>query len=101
MSPDGFSLTNAEGTVSITSAALGRAVAAAAETVDGVRVRRPRRGLDVAISDGQVRVSLALVVTHGLVLPDTARGVQERVATALESTIGLPSTVDVAVEELV
>ena len=89
MSPDGFSVANAEGTVSITSSALGRAVAAAAETVDGVRVRRPRRGIDLAISGDRARVSLVLAARHGVVLPDAARSVQERVAAALESTIGL------------
>ena len=100
MSPDSFSVTNAEGTVSITSPALGRAVAAAAETVDGVRVRRPRRGIDLAISGGRARVSLVLAARHGVVLPDAARSVQERVAAALEATIGLGSTVDVTVEEI-
>ena len=100
MSPDGFSVTSPEGTVSITSSALGRAVAAAAETVDGVRVRRPRRGLDLVISGGRAHVSLVLAARHGVVLPDAARSVQERVTAALEATIGLGSTVDVAVEEI-
>lgn len=100
MSPDGFSVSNAQGTVSITFSALGRAVAAAAETVDGVRVRRPRRGLDLAISGGRARVSLVLAARHGVVLPDAARSVQERVAATLESMIGLGSTVDVTVEEI-
>jgi len=99
VSPDGFSRTSPEGTVSITSSALGRAVAAAAETVDGVRVRRPRRGLDLAISSDRAHVSLVLAARHGVLLPDAARSVQERVAAALESTIGLGSTVDVTVEE--
>jgi uncharacterized alkaline shock family protein YloU len=101
VSPDGFSVTNAAGTVSITSSALGRAVAAAAETVDGVRVRRPRRGIDLTIAGGRARVSLVLAARHGVVLPDAARSVQERVAATVESTIGLRSTVDVAVEEVV
>jgi uncharacterized alkaline shock family protein YloU len=100
VSPDGFSVTSPEGTVSITSSALGRAVTAAAQMVDGVRVRRPRRGIDLVISDGRARVSLVLVARHGVVLPDAARSVQERVAAALESTIGLGSTVDVTVEEI-
>jgi uncharacterized alkaline shock family protein YloU len=100
VSPDGFSVTNAEGTVSISSAALGRAVASAAETVDGVRVRRPRRGIDLAISGGRARVSLVLAARQGVVLQDAARNVQERVAAALEATIGLGSTVDVTVEEI-
>jgi uncharacterized alkaline shock family protein YloU len=101
VSPDGFNVANAEGTVSITSSALGRAVAAAAETVDGVRVRRPRRGIDLTISGARAHVSLVLAARHGLVLPEAARSVQERVAAALESTIGLGSTVDVTVEEVV
>jgi uncharacterized alkaline shock family protein YloU len=45
-------------------------------------------------------VSLLLTVRHGVVLPDAARSVQERVAAALQSTIGLGSTIDVTVEEI-
>ena len=101
MSPDGFSVTHPEGTVTITSSALGRAVAAAAETVDGVRVRRPRRGIDLTIGGGRAHVSLVLVARHGAILPTLAREVQERVAAAIEATIGLSSTVDVTVEEVV
>jgi uncharacterized alkaline shock family protein YloU len=100
VTPDGFSVTNAEGTVSITAAALGRAVAAAAETIDGVRVRRPRRGIDLAVSGDRARVSLVLAARQGVVLPEAASSVQERVAAALESTLGLASTVDVTVEEI-
>jgi uncharacterized alkaline shock family protein YloU len=94
-------VTNAEGTVSITSSALGKAVAAAAETVDGVRVRKPRRGIDLTVGGGRAHVSLVLAARHGVVLPDVARSVQERVAAALGATIGLRSTVDVTVEEIV
>ena len=101
MSPDGFSVTHAEGTVSITSSALGRAVAAAAEGVDGVRVRRPRRGIDLTIADDRVHVALVLAARHGTILPALAREVQERVAATLEATLGLPSTVDVTVDEVI
>jgi uncharacterized alkaline shock family protein YloU len=100
VSPDGFSVTSSEGTVSITSSALGRAVAAAAERVEGVRVRRPRRGIDLAISGDRARVSLVLAARHGLVLPEAVRSVQERVAELLLATVGLGSTVDVTVEEV-
>jgi uncharacterized alkaline shock family protein YloU len=63
-------------------------------------VRRPRRGLDLAITSDRAHVSLVLAARHGVVLPDAARNVQERVAAALESTIGLASMVDVTVEEI-
>ena len=89
------------GTVTVTDGALSQIVLQAAESVDGVRVRRPRRSLEIAAADGRARVELELAVAYGRVLPDVAREVQEGVAGALERMCGLEvDAVDVAIEEL-
>jgi uncharacterized alkaline shock family protein YloU len=74
---------------------------AAAEKVDGARVRRPRRGLDVEIDGGRARVSVELAARYGAVLPELATAVQRSVAAALTGSAGLAvESVDVAIEEL-
>ena len=89
------------GAVRITDAALTHIVVRAAESVPGTRVRRPRRHLDVSIEDNTARVELELAVSYGHVLPELAREVQERVASALSTMCGVDVTaVDVSVEEL-
>jgi len=87
--------------VKVTDAALTQIVVQAAQTVDGARVRRPRRHLDVALAEGEGRVALELSVAYGKILPEVARDVQQRVATALGTMCGVTVTaVDVSVEEL-
>ena len=87
--------------VKVTDSALTQIVVRAAEQVEGVRVRRPRRHLDVEVGDGSARVALELAVTYGSVLPEVARGVQERVAAALGTMCAVTVTgVDVSIEEL-
>jgi len=89
------------GTVTITDAALAQIVVQAAEAVEGARVRRQRRRLEIAVADGHASVELELAVAYGRVLPDVAREVQRRVADALTRMCGLDvDAVDVAVEEL-
>ena len=89
------------GTVSVTPGALTQIVVAAAESVAGARLRRRRRGLDVTIADGRARVQLELAARYGLMLPELARDVQERVAEALGAMCGVEvERVDVSVEEL-
>ena len=62
---------------------------------------RRRRQLEVAIADTGTRVQLELAVPYGLVLPDVAQAVQERVASALGTMCGVNVTaVDVTIEEL-
>ena len=76
-------------------------VVRAAEAVDGVEVRRGRRRLDINVALGEARVRLELTADYGLVLPDVAREVQERVADALVTMCGLSiGSVDVSVEEV-
>jgi len=85
--------------IRVTDAALTQIVVRAAESVDGVKVRRPRRHLDVDIAAGDARVSLDLSVAYGRVLPDAAREVQNRVADALGTMCGVSvRSVDVNVE---
>ena len=90
-----------EGTVTITDAALTQVVVQAAESVEGARVRRQRRHLEIDVGEGRARVDLELAVAYGRVLPEVARAVQEEVAGALRTMCGLEVTaVDVAIEEL-
>lgn len=101
MSRDAHAIKSAHGEVRIEGDALAGLVVAAAELVDGVRARRPRRGLDVSVSDGSVRVELELAARYGTVLPELARAVQASVTDALRSAAGLTvERVDVAIEEL-
>jgi uncharacterized alkaline shock family protein YloU len=88
------------GTITIAPGVLSQIVAGSADAVDGARVRRPRRGLDVEIEDGRARVSLELAVRAGLVLPEVAHEVQRRVAESLRTMCGLEAAVDVAIEEV-
>ena len=96
-----FTVDGDGGTITVTPGALTQVVVAAAEQVDGVRVRRPRRGLDVEVDADRAAVALELAMQYGLVVPDAARDVQERVAAALARACGFASVaVDVTVEEL-
>jgi uncharacterized alkaline shock family protein YloU len=92
--------TLAEG-VKVTDATLAQIVIRAAETVDGVRVKRPRRHLDVDVAAGEARVALDLSVEYGHVLPEAARAVQRRITDALGTMCGLTvRSVDVNVEDV-
>lgn len=87
--------------VKVTDGALTQIVVRAAEGVEGARVRRPRRTVEIAIADGHAHVDLEIAVGYGLVLPDVARAVQREVADALARMCGVAvDAVDVAVEEL-
>jgi uncharacterized alkaline shock family protein YloU len=87
--------------VRVTDGALTQIVLRAVEGVDGARVRRPRRKVDIAIDDGHARVDMELSVVYGKVLPDVARHVQREVADALARMCDLTvDAVDVSVEEL-
>jgi uncharacterized alkaline shock family protein YloU len=80
---DGYVLREDGGSIEVTAGALAQIVQRAVESVEGARVRRPRRGLDLRLEDGRARVDLELAARYGIVLPDLARDVQERVAEAL------------------
>ena len=94
-------LEEAGGTIIVTAPALASLVTKAAEEVDGARVRRGRRRLDIDISRERARVRLELTARYGVVLPELARGVQERVAEALTAMCRVTiETIDVSVEEV-
>jgi uncharacterized alkaline shock family protein YloU len=101
VSRDGHTIPSAAGSITIEADALAGLVVAAAERVDGARVRRPRRGLDVEVDGGRARIELELAAPYGAVLPELALAVQTSVAGALRESAGLEvAAVDVSVEEL-
>jgi uncharacterized alkaline shock family protein YloU len=90
-----------EGSITLTAAALSELVAGAARGVDGVRVRRPRRAVEVRHGEGRASVTIELVATPGEPLPGLARAVQERVGEALAQVTGLEvERVDVEIAEI-
>ena len=90
-----------EGSITVTAGALTRLVAHAAQEVDGVRVRRPKRAVEVTWGSGRAAVSLSLSARHGAPLPDLARSVQERVAAAIGAMSGSEvERVDVEIVEV-
>ena len=94
-------LSESAGTITVTPIALAGLVVQAAESVDGVQVRRRRRRLDIDVGLGEARVRLELTARYGLVLPEVAHEVQERVAEALVTMCGVSiGTVDISVEEV-
>ncbi|MGB2952617.1 MAG: Asp23/Gls24 family envelope stress response protein [Gaiellaceae bacterium] len=98
---EGFVVREPEGSISVPATVLARLVVSAAELTEGARVRRPRRGLTIAIEDGHASVALSLRARYGAALPDLAREVQERVSEALRSTCGVEvAAVDVSIEEV-
>jgi uncharacterized alkaline shock family protein YloU len=87
--------------IKVTDSALTQIVVRAAEAVDGVKVKRPRRHLEVDLAAGDARVQVDVTVAYGHVLPDAARAVQERVAEALGTMCGVNvRSVDVNVEDI-
>jgi len=100
MSRDGHTIRGPHGPIRIEGDALSALVISAAELVDGARVRRPRRGLDVSVTGGTARVEFELAARYGTVLPSVAREVQTSVTAALLDSAGLAATVDVSIEEL-
>ncbi len=80
---DSHTITADGGSITLPPAVLEQVVIGSAEGVEGARVRRPRRGLDVEVEGGRARVSVELAVRYGLVLPDVAHEVQRRVGESL------------------
>jgi uncharacterized alkaline shock family protein YloU len=98
---DGHTIAGPAGSIRIEGDALAALVVAAAEHIDGARVRRPRRGLSVAIAEGRARVELELAVRYGLSLPELGAAVQRAVGDALRVSAGVEvDAVDVSIEEL-
>jgi uncharacterized alkaline shock family protein YloU len=99
---DELVFTEPEGTISVPAATLTRIVVGAAELVDGARVRRPRRGVEIAVEGGSATVVLQLAARYGTVLPALGEAVQAQVSAAVERMCGVEvRRVDVSIEELV
>ena len=89
------------GDITVTALALAKLVTQAAEDVDFVRVRRGRRRLESELGEQGARVRLELAARYGVVLPDVAHAVQERVADALTTMCNVTiDAIDVSVEEV-
>lgn len=89
------------GTITVSAPVLANLVTQAAEEVDGARVRRGRRRLEIDVSGEGARVRLELAARYGVVLPEVARLVQERVAEALTTMCKVRiDAIDVSVEEV-
>jgi uncharacterized alkaline shock family protein YloU len=86
------------GEVTIAESAVSQIVIRAAESVDGVRVRRGTARRKPVIELPHVELEIA--VEYGRVLPEIALEVQEHVAAALARMCEVDATVDVSVEEL-
>jgi uncharacterized alkaline shock family protein YloU len=90
-----------EGSITVTAAALTDLVADAARSVEGVRLRRPRRAIEIQHGDGCASASVELVAPHGESLADLAYAVQDRVSGALAAVSGLEiERVDVEIAEI-
>ncbi len=89
------------GAITVPSGTLTSLVVAAAERVDGARVRRRRRDVDIRVDGARVHVGLELSARYGIVLPELAREVQLSVSSALAEMCEVEVTaVDVTVEEV-
>jgi uncharacterized alkaline shock family protein YloU len=88
------------GTVSLEPKALEQLVRHAAESVDGARVVRSGRGLEIAVGeDGAATVAVIVTAPRGAVLPELGRHVQVRISEALVDMLDAPpARVDVTVE---
>jgi len=94
-------LAGPEGAVTVVPTALERLVVQAAQTVEGARIRRPKRSIEIRHGDGRASVELELGARYGVPLPELARAVQEHVAEALGQVSGLEvERVDVVLEEV-
>ena len=90
-----------EGSITLTAAAVTELVSRAARSVDGVRLRRPRRAVEISQAEGRATVSLELGAMHGEPLPELARAVQGCVGEALARATGLEvAQVDVEIAEI-
>lgn len=100
MSRDDVVVEGQLGRIELTSAALASLVVRAAESVPGVRVRRPRRGLDIGVDGGRASVEIGVAGPLDGVLPDVGEQVQRAVADAVRASAGLEASVSVVFEEL-
>jgi uncharacterized alkaline shock family protein YloU len=89
-----FIVEGESGTITVPGAVLAGIAERAAETVDGVHVRRRRADVETRT------VTLGLTSRRGEPLTSVGERVQEQVVAAFLTMCGLAVTVDVAIEEL-
>ncbi|MHB8470593.1 MAG: Asp23/Gls24 family envelope stress response protein [Gaiellaceae bacterium] len=87
-----------KGEITITDGAVAQIVIRAAESVEGVRVRRGTARRKPAIE--LPRVELEIAVEYGRVLPEVALDVQRRVIESVARMCEVDATVYVTVAEL-
>lgn len=100
MSRDDVVVEGQLGRIELTSAALASLVVRAAESVPGVRARRPRRGLTIGVEGSHASVEIEVVGPLDGVLPDVGEQVQRAIADAVHASAGLDVAVSVVFEEL-
>jgi uncharacterized alkaline shock family protein YloU len=67
--------------------------------IDSLLKRYSSRGVKIQMEDGEIKLTVAIVVEYGVNIPRVADEVQENVKRAVEKMAGLvPSEVDVVVE---
>ena len=67
--------------------------------IDSLLKRYSSRGVKIQMRDGEVKLTVAIVVDYGVDIPRVADEVQENVKRAIEKMAGLvPSEVDIVVE---
>jgi len=89
------------GEISISTGALQQIVVQAARSVDGARVRRPKKAVEIRVENDRWRIELALGARRGAQLADLGAAVQERIADAVRTMCEAEvEAVDVTIEEL-
>jgi uncharacterized alkaline shock family protein YloU len=90
-----------QGEISISTGALQQIVVQAARSVEGARVRRPKKAVDIRVEGDRWRIELALGARRGAQLADLGTAVQERVTDAVRTMCEADvEAVDVTIEEL-
>jgi uncharacterized alkaline shock family protein YloU len=89
------------GEISISTGALQQIVVQAARSVDGARVRRPKKAVEIRVENDHWRIELALGARRGAQLADLGAAIQERIADAVRTMCEAEvEAVDVTIEEL-
>ena len=100
MSRDHLAVDGPHGRIELTGAALASLVVRAAESVPGVRIRRPRRGITVAIDGSSAHVAVAMTGPLDGILTVVGESAQRAIADVVGGMTDLTVSVDVTFEEL-
>jgi uncharacterized alkaline shock family protein YloU len=100
VSRDHFAVDGPHGRIELTGGTLASVVARAAESVPGVRVRRPRRGVDVAVDGSSADVVVRMTGPLDGILTEVGESAQHAIADVVGAMTGLAVSVDITFEEL-